>query len=404
MNRGRFFPHLWTRRPSGIFSPAVHGGAAASPYILLDNFTGSGAITDHLPDVYPAGSSYTVPVGTFANLSGGYLPYTATHFGKAIISVGTDDYLLEFNAKFVQINDQEVGGVIIRSDSGGTGYRIMTTYQSARSKAAIYTDAPGGFKFDPDNMATANYHDFTMVNGSYYTWKVYLDAGNMWIFDANDNLMLRSSAVAKTGQNYLGPHTYYGSNLNSWDYIKVSPVPTIMTFNVMGDSISNGFDEWPGWVACGYNGGLVRVINHCVAGCGIFAGAAPMDTQTDQCEADLASYPIDFTILAIGNAEAESESPPDCTAEYQENLIELYGTLGKPIYCMGTFDWLSETGYQQVNDDIQTAISNAVSQGVNATYWDTGGWLTVPDDLIDGIHPNATGEYKIGMEILDLLP
>jgi len=68
------------------------------------------------------------------------------------------------------------------------------------------------------------------------------------------------------------------------------------------------------------------------------------------------------------------------------------------------FDWLS--GYGAVNTEIQAGIATAVAAGVNATYWDTAGWCEIPgaDDSGDGIHPNAAGEWKIGTEILALLP
>ena len=385
--------------------PGQTASYVTEPYILLDNFNGTGAITDHLPDVYPTGSSYIVPAGSFGELSGGYLPYVATtNYGETIINLGVDDYLLEFRANYTYIVSQETGGMGFRSKSDGdlTGY-IITGYHAIREKP--YVTGLGGtfFTFDPTNQGGAQFHDAVLVDGNFYTWKLYVCGTDMWLLDENDNLMLRSFDLAGDGNNYAGQYTITRHDATKWDWWRVSPWldSYVKTFNVMGDSISNSFSEWPGWVACGKNGGMTSVKNHAVPFSTIIS---EMDTQTDECEADLATCKIDYTIIALGNNDASAPTPPDLTAEYQENLIELYGTLGKPIYCMATFDWLSTTGWGKVNANIQTAITNAVAVGVDATYWDTGGWLDPLTDLADGIHPNAAGSAKIATEILALLP
>ena len=216
---------IWKRGAHGLFIPAqvpVHPGKPN--YLLLDNFAGSGALAAHVPDYSSVDASWSIVQAAFSNLSGGLLSADGVnHYTRAVINVGAADYQIEFKARYVQVNAQEVTGIMYRSNSAGTDYYRFTMIRSdARSSAQILANGvPSGLMIPGNSQANANYCDFTGVNGNYYIWKLLVSGADLWVYDETENLMLRFFGALKTTQNYLGPLNYSKSASATCDYIKV---------------------------------------------------------------------------------------------------------------------------------------------------------------------------------------
>jgi len=375
-----------------LVSPAVHCGAAAVAPILLDNFAGSGALTAHTPDIAPVGSSWAIISGVFGNLSGGYLPYLNTNWGKAIINVGVDNFELRYKSKYKTLTaGLEHGGVMFRSDAAGSDFSYLD-YSYSGSSPILFCSLGGGVKLDPSQPGVNSCY-ITVTGDQFYEWRLLLNGGMWRVYNADGTMIMTGSGAAGTGKYYVGPFNMQNAYPSAWDFIEVKPITAhIINFSVMGDSISNNVNEWPYIVAARSNNGYCWTLDHAVSGSSIMSH---MDLQTDLCEADNA----EFTIVALGT----NDGGADITTVYQQNLIELYGTLGKPIYAVGIFPKDPDTYRTLQNGRIQTAVSNAQSAGVNVTYWDTDGWIDPATDTSDGLHPNESGQLKIANEILALL-
>ncbi len=374
------------RFPYLIGNPALYAGAGAPP-TLLDNFDGASALTAHTPDICPAGSSWSIASGGFGDLAGGFLPFLAGSGGTGVINVGLDSYILRCRFKYVP--GHLYLGLVIRSNASASDkYTFGVSFIDGTSV---------GWNLPNSNILSAAQSDaqfrpYTLVNGNYYTFTLLLSGAITRAYDESGALLLASSLTLKTGQTYLGPYTAYPSG--SWDFIEVRPVTRpCKIFSIMGDSISNDAIEWPGYVAANYNNGYCYFHNHAVSASSIMG---QMDTQTNESELDTDS---DFTIIALGTNDTDNAA---ITAEYQENLQELYGTLHKPIYAMNI---LPRTGgNRDVNNPrIAAAVAAAQAAGVNVTLWNTDGWIDPAADTSDGLHPNAAGQVKIGQQILSRL-
>jgi len=378
-----------TRLPI-LSAPAVHG-AAPTPPVLLDQFTGTGALTAHTPDICPAGSSWAIINGTFANLSGGYLPYTTGANGKALINCGLDEFEIRWKSKHFTSAGSYASGVMFRSNNLGNSFYAIGT-QCISTVSSIYFNVPGQIILWP-GQTNGNTWTQTLVNNTYYEWRAWIKGGICRVYNATGALVLAAASAVKTGQYFVGP--FCEQPFGNWDFIEVKPVTRrLINFSVMGDSISNDPGEWPNNFAAKHNNGYCYPTNHAVAGSTVWS---QMDTQTDQCELDTTA---DFTIVALGTNDNEANN---IQAKYQANLEELYGTRGKPIYCMGILNKTDETYRATNNTRIAAAVAAAVANGVNATYWNTDGWIDPATDTSDGLHPNAAGQIKIANQVVDLI-
>lgn len=367
---------------------AVHVSHEHWP-ILLDNFTGSGAITSHTPDIYPAGSSWAIISGSWSNLSGGALPFNTSYPGKVLINCGLADYELRFRCKYYSTWGNPIG-MMVRSDAtGASDYYAIGAYGNP---TCVMTWNLPSLLID-STQTNAQKRALSLVHNTYYDWLLLIKSDFARLYDSSGMLILAAAKIAKTSNTYLGPYT--GFNEGSWDLIDVRPITNrTIPFSVIGDSISWAGD-WPHIVGARYNNGYCYPINHAQNAATVVSN---MDGQTDLSEADNAS----FTIIELGTNDGL-----DFTAEYQENLIELYGTLGKPIYVIGVLPKTAGGGEGQritQNSYITAAIANAQSAGVNVVYWNTDGWIDPATDTADGLHPTAAGNRKIANQVLLRLP
>lgn len=361
-------------------------------WVLLDEFVGSGALTSHTPDIYPVGSSWAILNGTFGNLSGGFLPYTSGTFGKSTINCGLSDFEIIWRSKFFSSAGSKASGIHIRGTNSAIGYGIGIF----RSVGIDYIewDIPGSTPVHSSQSVGGN-RILTLVNGNYYAWKLMIKGQHARLWDEFGNLILAASSAAKLTDTYVG--TYNEQAVGNWDFIQVRPITSdFITFSVCGDSISNDVSEWPFKTGANYNNGYSYPINHAVSGSSILGHMAG---QVGQCITDNA----DFTIVALGTNDGTN---PNMQTTYQTQLETLWASLGKPIFACGVFPKTATAERTTQNGYIQAAVSGAIGNGVDVTYWDTDGWIdpTIGVDTTDGLHPNATGQTKITNEILSRLP
>jgi lysophospholipase L1-like esterase len=355
--------------------------------VLLDNFDGTGALTSHTPDIYPAGSAWAILNGTFGNLSGGFLPYTSGTFGKSTINCGLSDFELTWRSKFFSSAGSKASGVQLRGTGAAIGY-VIGIYRSVGIDY-IQWDIPGSAIIHSSQTGIGNSRILTLVDGNYYTWKLMIKGQHVRLWDEAGVLMLAASAAAKLTDTYVG--TYNEQPVGNWDFIQVNPITErFITFSVCGDSISNDTGEWPFIVGANYNNGYSYPINHAVSGSGIIG---QMAGQVAQCITDNA----DFTIIALGTNDGIN---PNMQTTYQTQLQTLWNALHKPIYACGVFPKTSTAERTTQNGYITAAIAVAQAAGVNVTYWNTNGWIEVGTDTADGLHPNSSGQIKIANEVL----
>lgn len=227
----------------------------------------------------------------------------------------------------------------------------------------------------------------TMTVGQYYEWRMVLKSNIFRVYDASGALMLAASNAVKTTQTYIGP--YCEQPQGNWDFIEVKPVThKFVTFSVMGDSISSEDSSWHGIAAAKHNNGYCYPLKHANIGAQV---AAQMDYYTELSTADNA----DFTIILLGTNDGTN-----FTAEYQENLQELWGALHKPIYAMGVLPKTNTSGRATQNGYIEAAVASAQAAGVNVTYWNTDSWIDPATETSDGLHPTSAGDIKIADQVL----
>jgi GDSL-like Lipase/Acylhydrolase family len=366
------------------------GSAIAAP-ILFDDLLGSGAITDHTPDLAPVGSSWAIGAGTFGDLSGGIFSSSSTN-ARVVIDCGLADYELRWRSKFTDAKASISSGVCFRCNSDAS-QRYTAGLGDDSGEHHVYWNLPNSF-IVCDDQTVAWSNPETLVNGEYYTWKVLVKGNSVRLYDVDGTLKMAAEGAAYPTNTYVGFYTE--QNAGTWDWIDVRPISATFEYiSIMGDSISDGAGEWPYLVAVNRKNGYCQLKNHAQSGSTIMA---QMDGQTDASEADNAN----FTMIALGTNDGDNVA---VHAEYEENLLELWGTLHKPIYAMGILPISGDqTARDNNNTRISAAVADAVSAGANVTYWNTDGWIDPATDTGDGLHPNAAGHIKIKNEVLARLP
>lgn len=360
------------------------------PWVFIDTFSGGGALADHVPDKAPVGAAYSIIAGTFNTLSGGYLTYNSGTYGRAVINCSLSDFEMEFRLKHFNKTSQ-ASSVLLRSNSAGTDYYEVGTWANL-GVTYITAGIPGAVPYPPSN--SVNSQIFAMTEGQYYTFKALLKGPFFRLLDANDNVLLASLQAAKTGQTYIGPRVQQA--FGGWDYIKVKPFSRpLKYFGVIGDSISNEPNEWPGLVSVGYNGSMSQPNNYAASGSQVtyhLSGQA----------ASVVTANPNFTFVAMGTNDGWPSAGFQ-NAYYTGLMVLQNGMPGKPIYALGVFPKTSDSDRAGKNAAIEAAVASAVSAGANVTYWNTDGWIDPATDTGDGLHPNSAGHTKIANEVISRL-
>jgi lysophospholipase L1-like esterase len=275
-------------------------------------------------------------------------------------------------------------GLIVRSNSdASSGYEVG----SYRWDGVDYISwgLPGIIVHS--DQANGNAYPITAIDGQYYTWKLILKGAFARLYDANGKLILASQTAATLTNTYLGPAV--AQPMGSWDFIEVKPLAKIFeTFSVLGDSISNDVEEWPGIASASHNNGYCLVYNHAVP------GAQVNYHIWSQAENAAAANPA-YAIIALGTNDGSS-----IHINYEDGLNYLWGLIHKPIYAMGVLPKDPAGNRSDRNVEIENAVNDAQAAGVNVTYWNTDGWIDPATDTSDGLHPNTAGQIKIANEVL----
>lgn len=358
--------------------------------VLLDNFTGSGALSAHTPDTAPVGSSWSVINGTFGDLSGGYLPYGSGASGLAIIDCGLADCEITFRLKYFNVGDL-CSSIAFRCNSAGSDKYTVGLLSSGGNSwiSTGYSGVPGGVQLPPGYSIFGN--RYSMTAGEYYTFRMYMSGALFRVTDEAGGILIAANSAAKLTQTYVGVSVFqpYGG----WDSIEVkSFTHRIHYFGVIGDSMSNEPGEWPGIVSAFRLNGFSYPNNYSVS------GSTVVNQMAGQAASVVAANPT-CTLIQLGT----NDGWPSATfqTKYYDGLMALQaGMPGKPIYAMGVFPKTSDSDRAGKNAAIQAAVASAVSAGANVQYWDTDYWISPATDTDDGLHPNATGQNKIAGEIL----
>jgi len=213
--------------------PTLARPAPVKP-VLLDQFTGSGTLTAHTP-TSTGGSSWAIISGTFGSLSGGYLPYSTTNSGKALINVA---YLTLSCATSQNIRrsppTSSMAGDVRSNDLGTDFYYIDYGYNTGAGIASNL----GNIMLDPVKQPAANFYLNAMTANAYYEWKILLSGGFSRVYDSSGVLKMAGGGWSKRAIIMLDLQR--AGAILRWDFIEVKPVSSrIYKFSIMGDSISD---------------------------------------------------------------------------------------------------------------------------------------------------------------------
>jgi hypothetical protein len=149
-------------------------GRAAGGAILLDNFDGSGALTAHVPDICPAGSSWAILAGAFADLAGtGLLNYTSGTNARAVINAGVTDLELTGRVKMNDTGSDQLG-FLLRCAADASSY-VWAYGSSAADNASFYVIGGGGGGIN--GSIVLNHNQYYTVRAACYgkTMRLWID-------------------------------------------------------------------------------------------------------------------------------------------------------------------------------------------------------------------------------------
>jgi lysophospholipase L1-like esterase len=366
---------------------------------VYDTFTGDGALTSHTPDIAPVGSSWAILNGTFGNLASGRLPYTTGSNGLALINAGVAD--CEVSA----LCRAPYSSLDFRSNADGTNrYRMMAETPQNRIALEQYTAL--GTYTSRGNSGTGS---VPMTDGADYLFTAYCYGSLIRLFV--DGVYVHDRYSTDYAAN-----TYYGVGAwgRSWDDFTVRRSATWKQVLVFGDSISMMTDDqnavftysagigamWPARFGGGYNSARTWAHSHAIGGAHIYGGVEGKN-WIDQIPAAIGD-PADVILVAFGANDASTL--PDVTAQYTARLQEVKaGWPGVPIYCMGV---LASTVTEYANAENRATMNAKISAACSAegaTFTDCEGWIIPATDTYDGLHPNAAGNAKIALEMLEVV-
>ena len=367
--------------------------------VVYDAFTGSGALADHTPDVAPAGASWAVLNGSFANLSGGVLPYTSGNYGVALLNSGLADCEVQAVCR------ADHSGLVVRSNADATNRIVFYPYSTTgivqirrctalAESGIVYQSADAGFP--------------TTV-GTDYTLTIYCHNELVRCFIDGVNCADYWDATYTTN-TYQGVGGIFGGN--AWDNYSVRAERRWKTQLVFGDSISYHTEaenavldfcesqnaKWATRLAPSRNRGRMWSRSRAINGAGICNGATRLSDEI--ATAIAAGDEADVILCALGTNDPPATA--GITAEYQSCLQSIAAAWpGVPIYCMGVFGTTGAWNYGTAeNAATMDAKIRAAAMAEGATFVETYGWIDPATDTSDGLHPNAAGNIKIAAGML----
>lgn len=373
--------------------------------LLRDEFTGSGALTAHSPDVVPADASWSIANGTFGELTGGSLPYTSGDHGVALINPSVTDF--DLIATVAAVAGSDNAGVCLRSAAdGSTRYLLSVDTVNGRLNFGCYT-ALATYSTTVDHR-TGTY--WPTVGAGEHTLRIIAKDGE-FRYGLAGKIYARVLDDGYSG-GYLGPGVRSAALGLAWNSLTVNLLPTFRQFTFIGASnttdLAYRHDDghpYPNFsllTAMNYKDGYTETANWAVAGTGVLGGGSNMTGQVDQCRYDNPSA----IFVDMGGNDADD-------AAVQTTYRSLLGTLnghhpGVPIYCfliIPNADAERMANRAANNPRIAAAVADAAGAGIPAVLMDTtspSDWVTV-DDLWDGSHVTNEGAWKMADKVLGLI-
>jgi lysophospholipase L1-like esterase len=390
----------WAGEPIIYAYPAALPDARPTVTAQLDNFTGTGALTAHSPDV---GGPWTVLQGQFGELSSGKLTYQNAAGGEdgvALVNGGTGNCEVISSLS----GAAQKGGVVVRSTSDGTSRFLVVPLTSlstiillqytALSVASSISTLTGVV------WATNDYHAMTVLCRENII-RVLVDGTFV-----GESLLVQSLAE----QGYHGVGTSgraYTATEIGWESFQVQSLTGWKDILIFGDSFTNHVglitdqSKWPLMLTRQYNGAKSWPLNYAVAASHITGDA---DSTGLAGQIDLAANEDpDYIIIMLGTNDDGVAGTGVIQPAYEAGLTTLKARHpGVPIYCCSIPPRTAGSAPAKVQNDLDIAAAVA-AQG--CTLWDTSTWLNTATDLEgDGLHPNAAGQAKIAAAMLALLP
>jgi hypothetical protein len=359
---------------------------------LFDTFTGAGPLATHTPDVYPAGSHWTVVTGAGDALANGLYTATSPITGVlAIVNGGISDYRLQADVRAPE------SGVVYRSDSDGqTKYVLLPLGTSFALQ--VYTTTTGyttlGTSAAGSVISVTGAISQIGVDAYGSLTRFYNGAANIW--DWWTPTYSTSTYIGLRGATAWDTITL--TTNSGWKTIRVlgSPMTTTATTDSMNAVLSKGAGAlWPYIAGRAYNGAKTFVQAYGVVTTTL-SDMTALYTPTVTIPAD--------QIWILVDAIAQGTVEP---ARYYTPLVNLLADIQaecpgcSQVYVIGPLDvqesvadWPSMNAY----------LYNACQVG-GATYITSTGWITYTDLAQTTPYPiaNATTQAKVGVALAQTL-
>jgi lysophospholipase L1-like esterase len=358
---------------------------------LLDNLSGTGAITAHTPDYLAlAAQAWTILSGNWQDLASGLLKIVqdaSRNYSEVVINTGFADFELIAKANFgntiteivARANLSDQNRLVVQKINGDAAFTMSSVAgQSAHTQliSLAYAGAAGVYWLKWWARGSQQYF-WISTDGTTYTYV---------------GQVLSATYAASTcfGFGYLNGSSTYG-----FDSIEVHRALWWKTVSVLGDSISTN-TMWPTLFNHLYNNSRCELKNHSAGGSSIMAH---MDGEVVAAASDNA----DIIIFALGTNDSDDAG---IVAEVEENIDEIRGTNpNATVYYMNVLPrWTDIGGGTPVDKSGQRVKIATACAAKGVTCWDTYNdpWI-VAGDTSDGLHPTAAGSLKIANKILALL-
>ena len=332
------------------------------------------------PLLAPTGATWRVIAGEWGACANSYAVHGAGQHSLAVIDCGLVDFEMAWR-QFTTVGKHY--GVAWRKAADGTGGHTVffgvSTPGVHPAGATIYVKT---YMSDPSFVSGTEHTFLLRVRGIHA--RLYVD-GVLW-YDMNQ------CAPAVEGNTYVGFYTYHEGEAIKWDSLAVVPFPGSQEYKitVLGDSEMEAkpdsvYNTFPYLVATRDTSGRFSHVaaNHALGGQQIeywLATEVPAAANDD----------ADLILSLIGCLDRYD---PDIAGDYEAGLLALSASNPRAeIFCLGVLNTTRPDIAAQratLNANIQTAVSNAATAGVNVTYVDT-------DDWIDPGPPEWTAETVYG--------
>lgn len=357
--------------------------------------------------------------GTPSNVTFGA---TGVAYGRTAASFnGTTSSINVYSAALNSVFDGNTGSMVVWGNStdwaNATLRALFSIFVNASNKIQIYCQS-GLVTFSHIAGGTTKTKQYQVFTGltDFMRFTMTWGGGEM-VYYINDNPVSSaltglgtfagalSSSACMIGALLANTNVFTGSlahaalftrKLTAAEVIQMG-YGNITRFTFLGDSISDGQDDFPAFTAPGYGRAVIN--NHAAGGASIAASMAGQVTAS-------ANDSANIIIIALGTNDDNAGNMTTLQATYETQVAALkVSNPNATIYALNVFPrWTDSGGGTPVDkSNIRTAIAAAcTAQSITCLDTFTVPWFNAADTS-DGLHPTVAGARKVTQNLLAAL-